>query len=99
MKKLITAALLSVVTLTASANTVNLPARCVATKSVEDLVKKYREEAVFVGLDDTQNLEGITFLVFFNRTTGSYTVVLTNASGETSCVIAMGTKGRVVHNN
>ena len=98
MKKLLVAAL-AAFSINATANTVNLPARCVSTKSVEDLVKKYREDPVFVGLDGTQNLEGITFLVFFNRVTGSYTVVLTNASGETSCVIAMGTKGRVIHNN
>lgn len=98
MKKLI-ATVLAAFSINAAANTVNLPARCVPTKSVEDLVKKFKEEAVLIGLDGSQNLEGVTFLVFLNKTTGSYTVVLTTASGETSCVIAYGRQGRIVHSN
>lgn len=97
MKKIV-AAIAFFVTLSAQAATVNLPITCLSLKELEKVLKQFKEEILFFGLDDIHGVQDLTVNIFMNKETRTYSIVVISPSTETVCVVSSGVNGKLVHN-
>ena len=74
-----------------------LPMTCTSIEFVEQVLKKYKEEQLFIGQDNTHDVPDLNIMVFLNKKTGSYSLLLMAANTNMICIVSSGEKGRLLY--
>lgn len=101
MKKVLTAlALLAASTFaTAEIQVAQLPIYCGKASVAFDVLKNYKEQSVFVGLDTSHNVENLTISVFHNPETKSFSVLFLSPDKDMACILSAGESSKMMYNN
>lgn len=100
MKKILTFILLSAFVFSANAEKrVNLPVLCEKPDFVENVIKKHKEEQLFVGEDDMHGVPGMNTLLFLNKQTGTYSLFFIVPNTDLVCIVGSGKRGKLIYNN
>jgi hypothetical protein len=75
---------------------VNLPVRCETPEIVANILEKYQEKLVFIGLDNQHNVQNLNLSVFLNKETKTYSVFFTVPDKRLICVLSSGDVGELV---
>lgn len=78
---------------------VMLPIKCENSSFVENVLKNFKEEQIFVGQDDMHGVPGMNVLLFLNNKTGTYSLLFVVPNTNLICVAGSGVKGKIVYNN
>lgn len=97
MKAVIAAALAATMFHSAQAQMFNVPVICEEPETVDKVLKEYKEQPYFVGLDKLHNGIDLTVSVFLNQQTGTYSVVFIVPNSNKICVMSSGEKGKILH--
>lgn len=99
MKKILTAVLMSLFVFSANAEKrVNLPVLCESPDFVESVIKKHKEEQLFLGEDDIHGVPDMNVLLFLNKQTGTYSLFFIVPNTNLICIISSGKRGKLIFN-
>lgn len=74
-----------------------LPMTCTSVQFVEQVLKQYKEEQLFVGQDTTHDVSDLNVMLFLNKTTGTYSLLFITSNANLICVVSSGEKGRILY--
>lgn len=99
MKKILTAILTLFFVCSSSAEKrVNLSVLCEKPDFVQSIIKKHKEDQLFVGQDDIHGVPGMNTLIFLNKETGTYSLLFIVPNTDVICIVGSGIKGRLIYN-
>lgn len=77
----------------------DLPIECYKKEVVvKELTEKFKETIIFAGVEETQEIRGISSFLFWNSETETYTFIFHLSRGDMVCIVSAGS-GVVVLSN
>lgn len=69
---------------------------CFETKEVSAVLEQHKEEFIFMGIDDIHGIKNLASIVFFNKDTRTYSILLNIQDVDQVCVISSGVNGSLL---
>lgn len=76
---------------------INLPVPCFETKEVSKILEQHKEEYLFLGIDNMHGVKNLTTILFYNKETKTYSVILSVQDNDLACVITSGMDGTMLN--
>lgn len=83
----------------AQSKKIMLPMTCESVEFVEKVLNQYKEEQLFVGQDNSHNIPDLNVMLFLNKNTGTYSLLILVSSVNMLCVVSSGEKGKMLYND
>ena len=78
---------------------VDLPIECYKKEVVlKELTEKFDETIIFAGIEETQEIKGISSFLFWNSKTDTYTFIFHLTKGDMVCIVSAGSGNIVLPN-
>lgn len=77
-------------------NKVNLPVICPAPQKITEVLTNFKEEIIFAGADTIHNVDRLTTILYLNKETKTYTLLLVAPGEKITCVISSGEMGELI---